>query len=73
MNQLIDDLLRLSRVGRAEIHLEQVDLSLVASEINKTIKKENPGRKVKVTIQKNLVAFCDKQLIEILLNNLLYK
>lgn len=71
MNQLIDDLLRLSRVGRAEIHLEQVDLSLVASEINKTIKKENPGRKVKVTIQKNLVAFCDKQLIEILLNNLL--
>jgi PAS domain S-box-containing protein len=70
MNQLIDNLLRLSRIGRTELHLEQVNLSLLAIEINNKIRKENPGRRVRVTIQKNLVVTCDKQLIEILLYNL---
>ena len=71
MNVLIDDLLRLSHVSRAELHLKPIDLSLLVSEINKKIKQENYGRDVKVAIQKNLVCYCDMQLMEILLDNLL--
>ena len=71
MGQLIDDMLRLSRLSRAELHNEQVDLSYSAHIILDKLQVTEPSRKVKVTIQDNILVKADKKLLDILLENLL--
>jgi len=71
MGQLIDDLLRLSRLSRAELHLEQIDLSSMARIAAEKLQASEPSRKVKITIQDQISISGDKKLLEILLENLL--
>ena len=71
MGQLIDDLLRLSRLSRAELHLEQIDLCSLAQMTAEKIQAAEPSRKVKITIQDQISTRGDKKLLEILLENLL--
>ena len=71
MGQLIDDLLRLSRLSRAELHIEQVDLSSLARTMMKTLQNTEPSRKIKITIQNQIHTSGDKKLLEILFENLL--
>ncbi len=71
MGELIDGLLKLSRVTRSEIHTEKVDLSILANEIVSRLQETDPKRHVKVTIDKNLVANGDPQMVRVLLENLL--
>ncbi len=54
MGQLIDDLLNLSRVTRSEMHLELVDLSLLASNICTELHHSQPERQVEFIIQPGL-------------------
>jgi two-component system NtrC family sensor kinase len=70
MSELIDDLLGLSRVGRAEIHRTSVDLSEVARQVVADLQKES-DRRVEVVIQDNIVAHADRGLMRIVLENLL--
>ena len=71
MGQLIDDLLNLSRVTRSEIHLETVDLSLLASNICTELQHSQPEQHVDFEIQTGLVAQGDVRLLRVLLQNLL--
>ncbi len=71
MGQLIDDLLRLSRVSRAEMTRRSVDLSALAHEIAAQIQTLQPERSVEFVIQPDVTAKADPNLIRIVLENLL--
>lgn len=70
MGELIEDLLELSRVGRAEIRLGSVDLTAMATAVVAELVRGDPGRNVRVEIQPKLIAECDGRLLKIVLENL---
>jgi signal transduction histidine kinase len=71
MGELIDDLLELSRVGRAELHRERVSLSEIGHAVASDLKRSTPDRQVQLDIQGNLVAEGDCRLVRIVIENLL--
>ena len=71
MAQLIDDLLNLSRVTRAEMRRETVDLSRMAEIAAEALKKIQSDRKAEFVIEKGLTAEGDERLLRVALDNLL--
>ena len=71
MAQLIDDLLRLSRITRVEMQRETVNLSDMAREILAELRNVDPEREVELVIQPNVMAEGDPSLLKIALGNLL--
>jgi len=71
MSELIDDLLTLSRIARSSMHRELVDLSALAAEVLADLRQSNPTRPVSVTIAPGLSVCGDKNLLRVLLDNLL--
>lgn len=71
MAALIDDLLKLSRVSRAELHREPVDISAMAQEVMRELSKAEPQREVDVAVQEGLTAEADARLLRVVLDNLL--
>ncbi len=71
MDRLIDDMLQLSRVTRAEMHPVAVDLSRLARQIAAQLKSAAPERSVELRIEPRLDARGDARLLEIALTNLL--
>ena len=71
MGRLIDGLLELSRLTRAEIRYETVDLSGLVEAIAEERKQSDPERQVEFVIEKGLVAEGDRQLLRVALENLL--
>ena len=71
MGHLIDDLLRLSRITRAEMKRETVDLSVMAENILAELHEKHPDRQVEVAIPKGLTAQGDLRLLRVALENLL--
>jgi len=71
MGSLIDDILKLSRVSRAELKRESIDLSEMVQAILLTVRQNNPARDVKVSIQKDIIIDGDRHLLEIALTNLI--
>ncbi|MBN9415391.1 MAG: CHASE3 domain-containing protein [Candidatus Eremiobacteraeota bacterium] len=71
MGILIDDLLLLSRVTRAEIKRAPIDLSAMAVEILQELQHEDPDRRVKTQVAPDLRMIGDPNLIRIMLANLL--
>jgi signal transduction histidine kinase len=71
MTTLIDDLLNLSRVNRAPLCIEQINLSEMAAGIVSDFRMRDPTREVVVEITEGLTACCDKGLIKVALENLL--
>ncbi|WNG22544.1 hypothetical protein F0U63_46855 [Cystobacter fuscus] len=71
MGQLIDDLLQLSRVTRAEVQREPVDLSALATSVLQELRQREPARDVTCSIQPGLAAPGDPRLLRVLLENLL--
>jgi PAS domain S-box-containing protein len=71
MSTLIEDMLRLSRLARAEVHLQDVDLGAEAARIADSLQREQPGRSVRFTIQRPVPARADAVLIRAVLQNLL--
>ena len=70
MAQLIDDVLYLSRVTRAELRRQDVDLSMLAQAIVDRLRESEPDRAVDVRIRPGLSAVGDGQLLRIALENL---
>jgi PAS domain S-box-containing protein len=70
MGQLIDDLLKLSRVTRTEMELTSVDLTALAHSIIARMQKENADRKIDFIIQPGLSSWGDANLLDIVLTNL---
>ena len=71
MGHLIDDLLELSRVGRAELNRNRVSLSEVGRSVAAELQKANSNRKVEMKIQDGLFVEADRHLLQIVLENLL--
>ncbi len=71
MGELIDDLLNLSRIGRAEMRRERVDLSGMAREVVADLRGADAERKVVVSIEDGVVADGDERLLRVVLENLL--
>jgi light-regulated signal transduction histidine kinase (bacteriophytochrome) len=71
MGDLIDSLLKLSRIMRKDLKIEQINLSNLASEIIDELKVANSARDVKVRIQPNMFVNVDASLMRIVLENLL--
>ncbi len=71
MGRLIDELLGLSRVTRAELTLRPVSLSAVATEIIEALAQQHPHRSVQWQIDEGLTIQADKPLIQIAMQNLL--
>jgi signal transduction histidine kinase len=71
MGQLIDDLLKLSRITRNEMNRTRVDLSLIAQNIADDLLRSEPERQVEFVIAPGLVIHADDNLMHILMENLL--
>ena len=71
MGQLIDSLLQLSRVTRAELIHEPVDLSAVASAVASELAGQNPGRTILFEIEPGLKCMGDSRLLRAALENLI--
>ena len=71
MSQLIDDLLTLSRVNRAEIRSQPVNLSEICQEVVDELRDQMPEHKVQVDIEPDMLAQGDPQLLRDALMNLI--
>jgi PAS domain S-box-containing protein len=71
MGLLIDGLLALARVSRAELHFENVDLSAMARVTVEELRYAAPERDVTVQIEPGLATRGDPRLLRIVLDNLL--
>jgi signal transduction histidine kinase len=71
MGQLIDDLLDLARVNRAELDLQPVDLTALARQITGRLREQDPQRQAQIRIADGLSVRADRLLIEVALDNLL--
>lgn len=71
MGELIDDLLELSRVARAELVRESADLSQIASTVIAELRRREPERSVTTVVSENVHADADPRLVRVLLENLL--
>jgi PAS domain S-box-containing protein len=70
MGELIDDLLMLSRVTRAEMRRESVNLSAIAEEICHDLQVTQPDRAIKWMIDADVSGIGDPRLLRIVLENL---
>jgi signal transduction histidine kinase len=71
MSALIDDLLKLSRLSRAELVFQPIDMSELAREVVLELQRREPQRQAEVRIQEGLRAEGDPQLVRVALQNLL--
>jgi light-regulated signal transduction histidine kinase (bacteriophytochrome) len=71
MGRLIDDLLVLARVTRAELRHESVDLSALARAVLARLQKNEPKRRADLVIAEGLAANGDAGLLGVVLENLL--
>jgi PAS domain S-box-containing protein len=71
MTQLIDDLLNLARVSRAEIRPQLLDLGAEAAAIAAELQRQESDRHVRFTIEQPALAMADPTLIRTVLQNLL--
>jgi light-regulated signal transduction histidine kinase (bacteriophytochrome) len=71
MASLIDDLLRLSRFGRAALDRQAVDLSAMAHDIAGSLREADGDRVVAFEIEPGMVDVGDERLLRVALENLL--
>ncbi len=71
MSELIDDLLKLSRITRQEMHREKIDLSALSTSFLAMMQEKEPDRQVRCIIAPGMVVKGDASLLRIALENLL--
>ena len=71
MNDLISDLLVLSRASRAEMHMTEVDLSGIAHAAAQALRRGDRSRQVRISIEDGVQARGDERLLRTVLENLL--
>lgn len=71
MNVLIDAFIGMARITRADLKLEDVNLSRIAEEVIAFLRSTAPGRNVDVFIQSGVCVRGDERLLRIALENLL--
>jgi light-regulated signal transduction histidine kinase (bacteriophytochrome) len=71
MAQLIDSMMRLGRVSYHQLSVKDVNLSDLARKIVRQLRQDEPHRDVNVKIKQDIVVKGDKNLLELVLQNLL--
>lgn len=71
MAQLIDDMLRLSRITRAEMSHDPVNLTEMAHRILETLRRDEPTRNAQINVQEGLLANGDEGLLRMVMENLI--
>ena len=71
MGQLIEDLLNLSRITRAALRRERVDMTAIARKVLAELRERDPQRKVTSRVSEGLVVQGDPRLLTVMLENLL--
>lgn len=71
MAQLIDDILQLSRLSRAEMRREPLDLSAIAHAVADELRATAPEREAEFVIAEGVGAAADARLLRVVLENLL--
>jgi DNA-binding response OmpR family regulator len=71
MGGLIEDMLELSRVGRAALRREPVDLVHIARQVLGELERNDPSRKVTFACPEEIVVDADGKLLRIVFDNLL--
>lgn len=71
MGQLIDDMLQLSRITRADLNAVSLDLCVLAREVIDELRRREPERHVEIVIAPACPARGDPRLLAIALENLL--
>lgn len=71
MAALIDDLIKLSGVTRAELNVSEVNLSRLVEDITRELREREPERRVEFAITPDLIANGDIRLLRVALDNLL--
>ena len=71
MEQLINDMFKLSRVTRAEINIDKVNLTQIARSVINGLQESKPQRHVDIRIADDLEDNADSRLMHIMLENLL--
>jgi len=70
MDELIDDMLSLSKISRQEMNLQQIDMSAIAGVVVNELRQAEPERKADMVIAQELKATGDARLIRVALSNL---
>jgi nitrogen-specific signal transduction histidine kinase len=71
MSQLIDDILKLSRINRAELYRESINLSNMVKLMLNKLRDAQPERQARFIIAPELNIYGDRNLLKIALGNLL--
>lgn len=71
MDELINDLLDLSRIIRRDVEIAEVNLSKAVRDITRVLKEGEPGRNVEFVIAEGVVVKGDYNLLKLAIENLL--
>lgn len=71
MGELIDGLLRLSRLSRQQLEVRDVDLSALAHDVAESLREVDPHRVVTFEIQPDAHGVGDPELLRVVLDNLM--
>jgi len=71
MGELIDNLLKLPRVGGTPVVKESLDLSFLVEGVLDLLQRQEPHREVEVAVQRGVFCYGDKTLLWVVLQNLL--
>jgi light-regulated signal transduction histidine kinase (bacteriophytochrome) len=71
MDQLINDLLQLSRTTRGKIAFSMVDMSSLGNHIARDLQASQPNREVRFSISPDMNAYADERLLRVVLENIL--
>lgn len=71
MGQLIDDILQLSRAGRQEINLTQLDIESIFQNVFNELKQSNEDRNIVLEMEPLPEVYADRTLLQQVISNLL--
>ena len=71
MASLIDDLLTLSRISRAEVNKKQIDITGLCQEIADELQRQTPNHEVEFIVEPGLSGQADARLLSVAMTNLL--
>lgn len=71
MESIIDDLLRLSRVGRSDLEITDFDLAIPCRRILADLAAASPDRRVETRVSGKMLVRGDARLLQVMLENLL--
>lgn len=71
MSQLITSLLQLAKVARQELNKDEIDLTRLSENTINELRIEDPERALVINIQQGMEALGDKDLVQVVLNNLI--